>query len=151
MNPAAFFFLTLFVAVAAHAQNGPEAETVVVEGPMVIGFFPPVTEQELNDPNSGAREGVAHTNWAVSDTTKCLKQSGITAVGKLLLTKTLIIKSSGSAQRIELPTTWPEAAGVYLLSPEKPPKAVYAQAGPSSLQVLAPMAAREYFQAQACE
>lgn len=147
------FLVTLLLSacVISGAQKPVSAEAdVIVNGPVVVGYFPPVTEEEINNPGSGAGEGIAHVRFALEDTLKCLKASGIEARAQLEMVKALKVTEGTSTKRLALPTTWPEAAGAYLFLPGKPARMVPAQAGPSSLITLVPEAAAEYFGAKAC-
>ena len=141
--------LSVCAACNAGQPDAPNGE-VDVTGPIVVGYFAPMTPEEMDDPNSGTGEGVAHVIFAVEDTLKCLKSSGIEARGQLEMATVLTVKEGRAVTRLVLPTTWPEAAGAYLFLPGKPPRQVPAQAGPSSLIVLVPEAAADYFSAKSC-
>ena len=149
------YLVTLLLSACAISnaatQSLVSAEAdVIVNGPVVVGYFPPVTDEEMNNPDSGAGEGIAHVRFALDDTLKCLKTSGVEARVQLEIVKSLKVTEGTSVKRIALPTTWPEAAGAYLFLPGKPARAVPSQAGPSSLTTLVPEAAAEYFGAKAC-
>ena len=142
--------LTTNTWAQADARRDGEAQ-IEVNGPLIVGFFPPVTKAEMEDPDSGAAEALAHIGFAVHDTQKCLKASGIEAKGRVVQAKVLIISDSGKTTRIKLPTSWPKAAGIYLFNSGKKPVPVYAEAGPSSLIVLAPEAAAKLYAAKTCK
>lgn len=149
------FFLAAMMLFAVSGYLAAASERISdglieVNGPVVVGYFPPVTQEELDDPNSGAGEGIAHVRFAVEDTLRCLEDSGIKAQGRVKMKDVLEVREGNATKRIKLPTSWPEAAGVYLFSPGKNPRKVPAQAGPSSLEVLVPEAAAEYYGAKAC-
>lgn len=150
--PIAVVLLMWFFAAAA-ADNellGAREASVKVDGPVIVGYFPRVSEKEMEDPTSGASEGLAHVSFALEDTLKCLKAAGIVARAKLEMATALVVTDGQNTKKITLPTTWPAASGVYLFSPGKAPRSVPAQSGPSSLMVLAPEAAAAYFQAPTC-
>ena len=44
---------------------GPIEARIVLTGPMLVGFFPPVTKAELDDHMSDAAEGMAHVEFAL--------------------------------------------------------------------------------------
>lgn len=155
MSRIAQIILLSALPVIVFGQSNPKAApvnvaTVVVKGPLIVGFFPPVTQAEMEDPNTGTSEGIAHVRFALEDTLKCLKASGVSATAQLELATTLIVMDKGKTRRILLPTSWPGAAGAYLFMPGKEPQAVFAQAGPSSLVVLVPKAAAHFYAASAC-
>jgi hypothetical protein len=114
---------------------------------MIVGFFPPVSEQELQS-NPGARAGFAHFEFALNDVAACLKGRGVVVKGERA--GTLILTYENKVERITLPTDWPRAVGAYLLDPQQSPKVVYASAGPSSLSFLLPNAAADYFGVSKC-
>jgi hypothetical protein len=142
--------LVMIVSQAADAWGQFEAH-VKLEGPLLVGFFPPVTQKELDDPMSGAAEGMAHVRFALEDALKCLQASGISAKATFVVARSIIIDEGTNSRRHNLPTSWSQSVGVYLLNPGKPDRAVYAEDGPSSLVVLAPTAAGEYFNAPKCK
>jgi len=149
------FFLTVFVLSSLNisfviASEQTDNKVIVVDGPLVVGYFPPVTQEEMDDSDNGAVEGMAHVNFSVEDTLKCLEDSGIKAKGQIIMGKVLEFREGNATNHITLPTLWPEAAGVYLFLPGKQPRKVSSQAGPSSLIVLVPEAAAEYFGAKKC-
>jgi hypothetical protein len=143
------FLLGCLVTVPLDSVGAAEPQPVEIRitGPMIVGFFPPVSDEELeSDP--GARAGVAHLKFALSDVAACLKGRGVVVKDKRA--RALIFKYDGKVERIKLPTDWPRAVGAYLLDPKKPPRVVYASAGPSSLGFLLPNAAADYFGASKC-
>ncbi len=129
---------------------GVREASVKVDGPVIVGYFPRVSEKDMDDHNSGASEGLAHVRFALEDTLKCLKAAGISARAQLEMTSMLAVTEGTTTKKIKLPTTWPSASGVYLFRPGKMPHRVPAQLGPSSLIMLAPQAAAEFFQAPTC-
>ena len=134
----------------ADKMLGVQEASVKVDGPVIVGYFPRVSQKDMNDHNTGASEGLAHVSFALEDTVKCLKAAGITARAQMEMTPVLAVTDGRTRSKIKLPTSWPEASGVYLFSPGKAPRHVPAQSGPSSLTMLAPEAAAAYFQAPPC-
>jgi hypothetical protein len=129
------------------SHGGGSRPTIQVTGPVVVGFFPPVTDSEIeNEP--GTREGIAHLQFALSDVARCLQ--GLPVTVRLELTRVLVFESGGKRTVARIPGDWPQAVGAYLVRPGAAPEVVYAQAGPSSLGILLPNAAAEYFGVPAC-
>jgi hypothetical protein len=147
---AVLLLWTFAVDVTAAKMLGVREASVTVDGPVIVGYFPRVSEEDMNNHSSGASEGFAHVGFAVEDTLKCLKAAGVKARAQLEMSSVLAVKHGGKIEKIKLPTAWPEAAGVYFFNPGKPPHRVAAQSGPSSLIMLAPEAAAAYFRAPAC-
>jgi hypothetical protein len=137
----------------AQAVEPPEssAPEIRVSGPVVIGYFPPMDQGELDDPNSGVGEGVAHVRFALADTLRCINESGIEASGEFVMGSSISAVMHNDKKLISLPRNWPASAGIILFHPEKAPKHVPAQAGPSSLLVLGPDAALDFYGANSCE
>jgi hypothetical protein len=116
----------------------------------VVGFFPPVTQDQI-DGQEGVSEGLAHLEFALADTLKCLKEAGVLAEAEVVLARSIVVLQDGHRERFTLPTSWPAAVGAYLLKPGKAPLVVYAEAGPSSLTMLVPDAAAGFFAAATCK
>lgn len=143
----------LFGALVGRAESTPKPEysvivKVIVSGPTVVGFFPPVTQEQIVRGN-GAGEGLAHLNFALSDVAKCLQAKNPSV--SLELAHVLVLELGGSEREYELPSDWAHAVGAYLAAPGREPRVVYAMAGPSSLQFLLPNAAAEYFEEPGCK
>jgi len=136
--------------VAFGQAMGTRTVTITIDGPAVIGFFPPVSQLGDDNPDDGVIEGTAHLSFALEDTDSCLKKSGVTARVSLETASTLVVKENGQARRIVLPKSWAKAVGVYLFKPGAPARVIYAEDGPSSLMLKVPQAAGEYFSAPAC-
>jgi hypothetical protein len=148
IGAAASLVLLAAASEVLPAETEPGVVEVTVAGPMVIGFFPPVSDEEI-EANPGTREGLAHLEFALSDAAKCLKSLGVSVRGELA--RVLVLRVAGKERRFDLPHEWERAVGAYLIEPGREPRVVYASAGPSSLQVLLPNAAAEYFGASACK
>src|SRR3974377_52697 len=113
-------FLVVLPLVAFGQAMGSRIVTIMIDGPAVIGFFPPVQQLGDDNPDDGGIEGTAHLSFALEDTDSCLKKSGITARVSLETASTLVVKENGNAHRIVLPKSWPKAIGVYLFKPAVP-------------------------------
>ena len=134
-------------AIADHKSSDLVVVEVEIIGPAIVGFFPPVTAEQI-DTQPGTREGIAHLEFAIADAKQCFAPRPVMVRG--VLADVLILHTPTKRFRIELPTDWPHAVGAYLVEPGRPPVAIYATAGPSSLIVLLPNGAAEYFSEPSC-
>lgn len=117
---------------------------------LVIGYLPPMSQQELNDESTGAASAVDHVEWAVFETVKCLQKSGITALPKSFMGRVVVIQFKRFKKEVKLPVGWPQESGLVLVKPGTEPLVIPSQAGPSSLLVLGPEGASRYFDARDC-
>jgi hypothetical protein len=127
--------------------------TIKIDGPAVVGFFPPVKQLGDDNPDDAVIEITGQLSDALDHIDECLKKSGITAQVSLENASTLVVKENGQARRIVLPKSWAKAVGavgVYLFKPGAPARVLYAENDPSSLVAKLPQAAAEYFPAPAC-
>ena len=136
--------------VAVGQAFGTRTATIKIDGPAVIGFFPPVKQLGDDNPDDAVIEITGQLSDALDDTGECLKKSGIAAQVSLETASTLVVKESGNARRIVLPKSWPKAVGVYLFKPGAGAHVIYAGNDPSSPATKLPDAAVEYFAAPAC-
>ena len=125
----------------------PEAPKI--SGATLVGFFPPVTQQELDSPQTGTSEGLAHLQFAISDTIACLGDLDLSV--RIDTTKTVVLDIDGEVRRYPIPVEPGKSVGAYLAAAGREPLVVYATAGPSSLQILLPNAAAQYFDVPECE
>ena len=130
--------LLLGGCVAAVAFADPPIE---IRGPTLVGFFPPLSDEQFAS-ERGASEGLAHLEFALSDTIKCLESAEL--VARIELTETLRFLLDGEVVTVSIPDESGKRVGAYLLQPGQVPLPVYATAGPSSLQVLLPNAAAKF-------
>jgi len=143
-------FLVVLSLVTFGQTIGSRTGTITIDGPAVIGFFPPVRQVGDDNPDDGVIEGTAHLSFALEDTQGCLKKSGVTARVSLETASALVVKENGRTRRLVLPKSWAKAVGAYLFKPGAPARVIYAQNGPGSLIEELPRAAAEYFSAPAC-
>lgn len=122
-----------------------EPVLVRIDGPTIVGFFPP---ELRNDESAGAREGRAHVHFALSDVAKCLGDRGANV--RLEFARDFLISDGGRTSRIEIRSDFPHAVGAIVARPGAAPRIVYATAGPSSLLWLLAEATADYFEAPAC-
>ena len=72
--------LLVAVPLIAFSQTmGARAVTIKIDGPAVIGFFPPVKQLGDNNPDDGVIEVTGQLSDALDNTGECRKKSGITA------------------------------------------------------------------------
>ena len=137
--------------MAGEVQNerpGHGPVTVDVKGPVVIGFFPPFTEAEETAQNSGINEGLAHVGFALEDIAKCYGNKA--AIYRLDITRSVTLRDGTQVRRIDIPRDREHAVGIIFAVPGRPAHTVFAAADASSLVLLGPTAAAEYFGAVAC-
>ena len=136
--------LTASACVAAHPPV-----RVAVSGPTAIGFFPPVSQSEVDHDDGGIREGVAHVQFALEDLEQCLAPRKVKL--RFEYARSLIISDGRTDHRLDFASEWFHSVGIVLFSPGAAPVVVYATAGPSSLQELAPQAAWKLFSEPNCK
>jgi hypothetical protein len=122
-------------------------EHVHVKRPMIVAFLPSEVAR-LRDTEVGASEAAAHVEFALADTRSCLKRVRVET--RVVFAEELIIQQDGRSRRVKIPTDAGKTVGAYLLAPGRQPCVVYATAGPSSLTLLLPAAAGQYFDVPAC-
>jgi hypothetical protein len=135
---------------AASSHSRPDESAISVKGPVVVAFFPPVTQKQI-DSEEGVSEGISHLRYALSDTVKCLKLAGVPVKARLVFSHSILVTQDGKSQRFELPSGGQGSVGAYLFLPGKPPRRVIGESGPSSLAFFLPEAAAEFFGAAACQ
>ena len=137
----------MFLATSVAAEN---AETTIsVQGPTVIGFFPPYSQQDLDHDDGSIREGSAHVEFALEDLNKCLVEQKPEV--RFELAKLLKLKDGATVRDVVIPNEPGKTVGIVLAKPGAQPMIVYATGGPSSLQWTALEAAAVYFGSPACK
>lgn len=122
--------------------------TLDVTTPLVIGFSSPLTAAEMQNDNSGAREGLAHVRFALEDIGSCHGDSSV--VYRIEEAVELVLRDSGKVWRIPISRNDGRAVGILFVAPGRAPRVVLASAGPSSLRHLGPQGAFAYFGAEGC-
>lgn len=133
---------------AASASAAASGDIIEVTGPTIVGFFPPQSEPTKDD-DGGYSEGIAHLRFAIENTAACLRDLKPTL--RIEVTKTLKVRHGGEEHTFQLPPNWPASAGAYLFAPGKPPRAIHATVGVSSMSFHLPNAAAEYFGVPTCK
>lgn len=120
---------------------------VVIDGPTIIGFFPTVTDKEI-ETDDGINSALEHWEWALENAERCFGPKGV-HVQKVFADKLLL---ESDRETIEVTPAFRAMPGIgyYLASPGKPVQLVSADAGPSSLLYFLPKAAAVYFGAPEC-
>ena len=145
------FLGLLALPASSSAQAIPVSRNPVIHvtQPMIVGFFPPSTDAELQS-DDGRSEGINHLRFAIEDAVKCILDSGKRVEATIVMASALVIEQDSSRRRIRLSRRWPESVGAYLLAPGKRPRGVVASSYPSLLgATLLPQAAG-YFMAEKC-
>ena len=140
------FCLPLLVTfqVDAFAAGSVKKETSIF-GPTIITFAPPETEGQKND---SSIEGVAHTQYAMQDTAKCLRPKKVAF--QFWFADRLVIRSGKTRIKFEVGQLG-QGFGAVLIEPGRSAKVVHSEDGPSTLKWLLPHAAFEYWHAKECE
>ncbi len=127
------------------ATPRPVQKETTVSGPTIIAFAPSEVEG-LKD--GGSIEGVAHTQYAMQDTAKCLSPKKVAF--QFWFADRLVVRSGTKSTTFEVGKLG-QGFGAILIDPGRPPKVVYSKDGPSTLQFLLPQAAFELWHAKACK
>jgi hypothetical protein len=130
------------------ARPGQEPVTVEVNGPLILGFFPPFTKAEEDADDGGISEGLAHMRFALEDIEKC--NGDRTATYRLDITRSVTLRDGKRVRTVRIPRDWRHAVGIILAAPGRPALTVFASDGPSSLIQLGPSTVADYFGATAC-
>lgn len=123
--------------------------SVTIEGPTVIGFFPPVTQADLGNDNGGLSEAIAHLNFALQNIATCLGREK--AAVSFEYTDSITLSNGDVTYHYDFTSEPGQAVGILLALPGKEPALVFATAGPSSLSVLGPQEVWIYFSEPSCQ
>ena len=143
-----FFVALLFVAlplVAFGQTLGTRTVTIKIDGPAVIGFFPPVKQLGDDNPDDAVIEITGKLGDALDETNDCLKKSGITAKTSLETASTFVVKENNQQLQIKLPRSWAKAVGAYFFKPGAAARVIYAENDPDSLMTKLPQVAARIF------
>ena len=136
--------LSVSIHVAAATPRLVEKKTTV-SGPTIIAFAPSEVEGQKDD---GSIEGVAHTQYAMQDTAKCLSPKKVAF--QFWFADRLVVLSGNKTTTFEVGKLG-QGFGAILIEPGRSPKVVYSIDGPSTLQYLLPQAAFELWHAKGCK
>lgn len=154
----AFWMLAALVAAqvsAAQPATGTALEgssasaTVTVDGPMAIGFFPPMTRAQWDaDLDGRLAQEMSDIEIALGDIKACV---GVEGFATELLTARVIRLNTGARTRmLLLGDSVQPAMGVVLAAPGRDPVVVFADHSAIELQDTAPQAAVGFFSAPQC-
>ena len=141
----------LLTALQSVSASGAEPSRLIlnIDGPTVIGVFPPVSQAEIDHDDGGLREGMAHVQFAIEDLVKCLTPRKVRS--QFANTRSIEIRDGRDTRTISFSRKWEGAVGIVLVAPGRAPITVLATGGPSSLIETAPQAAWRYFSEPACK
>lgn len=154
MMPVGVLASALMVGCAARpsppetaVSGAGRSEVIQVDGPQVVGFFPDVSEAQV-EADRGTQSALEHFGYALEDTAKCLRPSRIPV--RAVYASEIEFVHDGRRSVLDLRALSNDSVGCALLAPAREPTFVRATAGPSSLIVLCPAAASLYFSAPEC-
>ena len=136
--------VALLAVLGCHSV-APRVESL--SGPAVVGIFAAIPEDEIAD-EPGGSEALAHLQFAVADTRDCLAIPDLTA--RIVFGDSVTLVSDGATHDVKLRGGASYDIARVLFRADAEPVVVYGPVGPSSLQVLLPNAAAEYFSEPRC-
>ena len=140
--------LCLALSVSLHVDAATPRlvlKETTVSGPTIIAFAPSEVEGQKDD---GSIEGVAHTQYAMQDTAKCLRPKKVAF--QFWYADRLVVRSGTKTTSFEVGKLG-QGFGAILIEPGRKTKVVYSKDGPSTLQFLLPQAAFELWHAEGCK
>jgi len=127
------------------AQAAPISRAVQVTEPSIIAFAPPAL-RAANQP--GEAEAVAHIAYAMEDTVACLNPKKVKV--ELVFADRLVVRN-GEHGGSFLVGKLGQGVGAFLLEPGRKPIVIHTTIGVSSLQILLPSAAAQYWSVSGCK
>ena len=134
--------------VKVNPDPHPERNDFSIQGPTLIGFFPPVGKEQMEDPYADGLDTLAYLLLAISHTHGCLK--AIEPEVRIVLNDELRFHWEGATTSIDLSPDPARGCGVYLLKPDSGWRVVYSTADPDSFARLIAEAAAGYFGVPEC-
>jgi len=156
VRPAVWMLAAFVAAQASSASDTPigtasEAApaTVTVDGPVAIGFFPPMTREQWDADTEGRfAQEMSDIEIALGDVKACV---GDESLRTEMHTARLIRLNTGARTRmLLLGDAVRPAMGVMLVAPGRDPVVVFAESSAIELQDTAPQAAAAFFSAPQC-
>jgi hypothetical protein len=135
------------ILITISACGGKQTPVIDVTGPTVVGFFPPLSEEELQR-TPAVSHALAFLQFALNDAEDCL--AALAPTIRMEETSELKLRLDGKRQTIEIPQKDGLWVGVVLLQPGQEPRIVHAVGGPASLQQTLVTAVAEYFSSPEC-
>ena len=150
----AALLLGLGCAGGGDAEGDVGAVAIPVTGPLVVGFFPPITGSLLaDDPaeiqsDQGMGNDVAHLQFALAEVKRCLGAQRVTV--RFAATRRIELDDEGKLTTLLIPPDPPRDIGALLVRPGAEPLIVDGREGRSTLTLRLAEAAADYFDAPAC-
>jgi hypothetical protein len=143
------------IAIPASAEPGNEPSSkparkeavVQITAPVLFGFFPPVSDAEL-DSNEGLASALEHFEWALEKSQGCLAGKGVEV--RAVYADRVTIENREAREHLEVGGTSRDDIGCYLAAPGRSARVVRATMGPSFLVSGCPAAASLYFSVPEC-
>jgi|GEM_PF-3583829 len=120
------------------------SKSVMIDAATLVVFAPPSMPAETDD---GSAEALAHLQFAVEDTQRCLKPKKIKLVH--FFADVVVVRNGAKVETFPVHRL-DQAIGGILVEPGRDARLVVSEVGPSSLQRLLPDAAADYWGAKAC-
>jgi hypothetical protein len=140
-----FVAALILSAVAASGHAAQEIFTFHITEPSIVGYAPSDTRSQSDE---GSIEGVAHTRFALEDTSACLGQGMVKF--ELVFADQIIVVDGNQKFTLQVDKLG-QGFGAVLMEPGREPKVVFAEEGPSTLQYLVPDAASVYWGEPRCK
>src|SRR5262245_26183853 len=86
------------MSTSAQSRSAQGDVTVVVKGPLILGFFPPFTKAEEEANDSGIVEGLAHVRFALEDIAECYANEA--AIYRLDVTRSVTLREGRTVRRL---------------------------------------------------
>lgn len=134
--------------VVINPDPHPERNTFSIQGPAVIGFFPTVTKEQMEDPYADGLDTLVYLLFALERVEGCLR--AIEPELRIVLNDQLKFHWDGTKTTVELSDEPGRKCGAYLLKPESGWRVVYLSADPDSFGRLLSETAAEYFGVPEC-
>jgi hypothetical protein len=158
VRPAVWMLAAFVAAQAASASDtpigtaseaAPAPAMVTVDGPVAIGFFPPMTREQWDADTEGRfAQEMSDIEIALGDVKACV---GDERLRTEMHTARLIRLDTGARTRmLLLGDAVRPAMGVMLVAPGRDPVVVFAESSAIELQDTAPQAAAAFFSAPQC-
>jgi hypothetical protein len=154
MQPVGIFSLLAVTLVSAGvAQDSPirtrtAVESVTITRPSVIGYFPPITQAEV-DSDEGWGSALAHLEFALDDARKCLPRDSVDV--HLVFATTLVLLQPGTAPAVLNLGAGDSILGVILVGLGRDLQRVNSKIGPSALIPMLGQASATYFAKPECD